>query len=166
MSGRHTVDLAQFTSWVPIEIRYSDLDTQGHVNNAVYFTYFEHARVRYLSAFRQRALDDVRGACERPGAKDDDAPPALADLAFVVATASCVYRRPIAGLDPIVVGVRRAGASRASLDLEYAICDRPHGRLFATGATTIVSIDPNSGRPRSLPPWAWRAGAETSWPSA
>ncbi len=153
-SGRHSVDLAQFPAWVPIEVRYSDLDTQGHVNNAVYFTYFEHARVRFLSNLRERVLDELR---RESGEGSDTRPAASADLPFVVATASCVYRRPITGLDPIVVGVRCAGASRASVDLEYALCDRPHGQLFATGATTLVSVDPASGRPRSLPRWASRA---------
>ena len=32
----------------PIEVRYGDLDPQGHVNNAKYLTYFEQARVHYL----------------------------------------------------------------------------------------------------------------------
>ena len=162
-SGRHTVDLARFTSWVPIEIRYSDLDTQGHVNNAVYFTYFEHARVRFLFRLRERALDEVR---RQPVGDGDARQAGSEDLPFVVSTASCEYRRPITGLDPIAVGVRCESASRASLNLEYVLCDRPHGQLFATGATTIVSVDPQSGRPRSLPRWAVRAAAETSWPDA
>lgn len=158
-SPRHTVDLARFTAWVPIEIRYSDLDTQGHVNNAVYFTYFEHARVRFLSALRERVRDELR---REPLESDEAWQAAAEDLPFVVATASCVYRRPITGLDPVTVGVRCESASRASLDLAYAICDHPHGQLFATGATTIVSVDPVTRRPRSLPRWAVRAAAETS----
>lgn len=162
-SGRHSVDLGQFTSWVPIEIRYSDLDTQGHVNNAVYFTYFEHARVRFLFTLRER----VQGEQGREPLGGDDARQADSeDLPFVVSSASCEYRRPITGLDPVAVGVRCESAARASLKLEYALCDRPQGQLFATGATTIVSVDPRTGRPRSLPCWAVRAAAETSWPDA
>jgi acyl-CoA thioester hydrolase len=37
-----------FRMAVPIEVRFRDLDAMGHVNNAVYFTYFEHARLHYL----------------------------------------------------------------------------------------------------------------------
>ncbi len=33
-----------------IEVRFSDLDALGHVNNVTYFTYFEIARVKYLCA--------------------------------------------------------------------------------------------------------------------
>ena len=32
----------------PIEVRYGDLDPQGHVNNAKHLTYFEQARIAYL----------------------------------------------------------------------------------------------------------------------
>jgi acyl-CoA thioester hydrolase len=31
----------------PIEVRFSDTDAMGHVNNAVYLTYFEQARLAY-----------------------------------------------------------------------------------------------------------------------
>ncbi len=33
-----------------ITVRFRDLDAMGHVNNAVYLTYFEEARVEYLKA--------------------------------------------------------------------------------------------------------------------
>lgn len=32
----------------PIQVRYIDCDMAGHVNNAVYFSYFENARVHYF----------------------------------------------------------------------------------------------------------------------
>lgn len=166
MSRRQNVDLELFTHWVPIELRYSDLDPQNHVNNAVYFTYFELARVRFLHALHEHALENMRREQEPERAGDGDARPTTADLGFVVVTASCFYRRPISGLEPVVVGVRCAGASRATIDLEYAICDRPQGTLYATGATGIVSVDSATGRPRSLPTWARLALGETSGPSA
>ena len=40
--------MSEFKFFHPIEIRYGDLDPQGHVNNAKYLTYFEQARVHYL----------------------------------------------------------------------------------------------------------------------
>ena len=39
--------MSQFRFYHPIEVRYGDLDPQGHVNNAKYLTYFEQARVAY-----------------------------------------------------------------------------------------------------------------------
>ena len=41
----------------PIEVRYGDLDPQGHLNNAKYLTYFEQARVNYLIDLGLFAVD-------------------------------------------------------------------------------------------------------------
>jgi len=40
--------MTRFEYETEIDVRYSDLDSLGHVNNAVYATYLELARVRYL----------------------------------------------------------------------------------------------------------------------
>ena len=46
---------------IPIESRFSDLDAYGHVNNAVYFTYLETARVKLFSDYcRYDALGHAR----------------------------------------------------------------------------------------------------------
>ena len=38
-----------YPSWYPVQIRFRDLDPLAHVNNTVYFIYFEEARSHYLS---------------------------------------------------------------------------------------------------------------------
>jgi acyl-CoA thioester hydrolase len=159
----------EFAVWVPVAVRYSDLDQQGHVNNAVYFTYFEQGRLGYFDAMRRLAraaagqaappaprlqgegssgVAGARALPIAPGATDD-----RLELPLVVSEASCVYLRPIASLAPVSVGVRAARIGHASIDLEYAIRSAPDGPLYATGGTTIVCVDLVSGRPRGLPPW-------------
>ena len=140
------VDLALFTYWVRVDVRYSDLDTQGVVNNATYLTYFEHARVHFFERLREER--------EGEGATGYMA----ADMPFVLARAACVYRRPITGLAPVHVGVRCTVTGRATIEMEYAICDRPGagGTLYASGATTAVCVDMRTGKPHSLPEWARR----------
>ncbi len=39
--------MSDFRFYHPIEVRYGDLDPQGHVNNAKHLTYFEQARIAY-----------------------------------------------------------------------------------------------------------------------
>jgi acyl-CoA thioester hydrolase len=151
-----------FALWVPVAVRYSDLDQQGHANNAVYFTYFEQGRLGYFDALRRlgcaAAGEDpapaptTRALQVAPGATDDQL-----ELPLVVSEAACAYRRPIASLAPLAVGVRAARVGHASLVLEYAACDEPGGVLYATGSTTIVCVDPVSGRPRGLPTWTLAA---------
>lgn len=148
------VDLSLFTYWVRVDVRYSDLDTQGVVNNATYFTYFEHARVHFF--------EQLRGAMEWQGAPAQSGGAigyTAAEMPFVLAKAACAYRRPISSLAPLQVGVRCTVAGRATIEMEYAICDRagPGATLYANGATTAVCIDMRTGKPRSLPEWARRA---------
>jgi acyl-CoA thioester hydrolase len=150
LNGKGRVDLSQIRFWVPVEVRYSDLDAQGHVNNATFFTYFEQGRVAFFAELRARQVTDTH-----PVMPGTEAP----DLPFVIANAACTYLRPVATLTPVVVGVRAARITHAAIEMEYAVCDLPAGLLYATGTTLTVSIDPVSGRPRPLPAWA-RLGPE------
>jgi acyl-CoA thioester hydrolase len=160
-----------FAIWVPVAVRYSDLDQQGHANNAVYFTYFEQARLGYFDAVRRlaraaqtsppghssadassRGVADAREFPVAPGATDD-----RLELPLVVSEASCTYLRPIASLTPVAIGVRAARIGHASLVLEYALRLGTGDPLYATGSTTIVCVDPVTGRPRGLPQWTLAA---------
>lgn len=145
------VELSLFTYWVPVEVRYSDLDTQGVVNNATYLTYFEHARVRFF--------EQLREAVTRGDQSSGTTGYTAADMPFVLARAMCAYRRPITGMAPLHVGVRCTAIGRATIEMEYVICDRPAsgGIVYASGTTTAVCVDPQTGRPRSLPDWSRRA---------
>src|SRR5207253_11431783 len=42
-----------FTCWYPVQIRFRDLDPLAHVNNTVYFTYFEEARSYYFDKLKR-----------------------------------------------------------------------------------------------------------------
>ena len=146
MTSRHEAADPALFRWTRIDVRYSDLDTQGHVNNATYLTYFEQARAAFLLDMRGRVLAS-------DGAPTDTPPGGLGVLTipFVVATAAVTYKRPITGMAPISVGIRCGDIGRASIEMHYAVCREPGGPLFATGATTIVRIDLATGRPRALP---------------
>ena len=142
----------QMRFWVPVEVRYRDLDTQGHVNNATFFTYFEQGRVAFFAQLRARH----QVAMETAGTGGTSPIPSThsPDLPFVVASAACTYLRPISSLTPLVVGVRSSRVTHAAIEMEYAVCDQPGGILYAAGTTLTVSIDPATGRPRALPEWA------------
>src|SRR5260370_10237367 len=157
MNGRHVrPDLARIVLWVPIEVRYGDFDVQGHVNNVGYFTYFEQARVEFFSQLRGRAREEAAPTTE-DGATSAGTALGPEDIPFVVISAEAVYRRPITVLAPVVVGLDCARLTHTSMDLRYVLCDQPGGTLYASGATTITSVDQQSGRPRALPGWARQA---------
>ena len=125
----------------PIEIRYNDTDALGHVNNAVYFSYFEAARGGYYT--------EVVG---HPFGTGPDAE----KRTFVIAEAHITYRAPAFYGEPLFVAVRVGWVSRSAFCLEYLVEVEasPIGdaRVVADGSTVQVFYDLARGRPMRTPP--------------
>jgi acyl-CoA thioester hydrolase len=117
------------------EVRWRDLDAMAHVNNAVYFTYLEHARVHYM---RHLGL-----------APDDPT-----DIRMIMAEASCRYLSPLRLGELVTVHIRVAEMRNSSFTYEYEITGND-GRLAATARTVQVCYDYNEARPARIPP-LWR----------
>jgi acyl-CoA thioester hydrolase len=103
---------------VPIDVRFRDLDALGHVNNAVYATYLESARLRYLSTV---------GIGEPPRPT------------MMVARLEIDYRKSILYGQRVEVGIRVAELGTKSFSLEYEI--QANGELAATGKSVQVWFD-------------------------
>ena len=106
---------------VPIEVRFNDIDGLGHVNNALYLTYLEHARMRF---FTQVA-----------GSKSER------DFPFILAMAALDYKAPIKMGSSPVVKFWTARIGGKSWDFDYEIRDGKTGILYATGKTVQVAYD-------------------------
>jgi acyl-CoA thioester hydrolase len=104
---------------VPHEVTWRDLDAAGHVNNAVYFTYFEWARTKYWY--------DLHGS-----------EPTLENLDFIVARAECDFREQLAMKDRIDICVRISELRNSSFDFEYAIRKSDGSEIAATGKVVMV----------------------------
>lgn len=116
-----------------VAVRYSDLDTYGHVNNAVYGTYCEEARVGYINeVFGVESIDEF---------------PA------VVASLSIDFRAPIREPTSVTVAVWVSRLGDSSMTMEYEL--RQSGQVVAEAETTLVTIDPATGETRPLPD-EWR----------
>ena len=127
-----------FQCSLPVKIRFRDLDAFGHVNNAVYFTYMEMARVEY---FTQIGL-----------LKSAEFPSPF----FIVAEATCQYKAPIDMGTPLAVQVRVSRLGNSSFDIEYRFVDEINGAVLAAGRTVQVTFDYTAGRSVPLPD-EWRA---------
>ena len=114
----------------PIQVRFRDLDALGHVNNAVYLTYFEAARMAYWMHVNGRA--DLRS------------------MDMILARAEVDYRAPVGYGDELEVGVRCASVKRSSFVLEQALVDRRTGKLVAQARKVLVHYDYAAGRSKPL----------------
>jgi acyl-CoA thioester hydrolase len=126
-----------FRFYHPIEIRYGDLDPQGHVNNAAYLTYMEQARLKYY---------------ERLGLFEGND---FIKMGVILAEATCTYKAPILYGTSIHVGVRTARLGNKSFEMEYAIEDQGSGEALATGKTIQVAYDYRAHQSIAIPE-AWR----------
>jgi acyl-CoA thioester hydrolase len=127
-----------FQCSTPIKVRFRDLDAFGHVNNAVYFTFMEMARVEY---FTQLGL-----------LKSAEFPSPF----FIIAEATCQFKAPIQMETPLIVQVRVSRLGHSSFDMEYRFVDEVRGTLMATGRTVQVTFDYRTNRSVPLPD-EWRA---------
>jgi len=125
-----------------IEVRYRDTDALGHVNNAVYLTYFEAARAGYYQALTGAAFGTDHGADGEP-------------RTFLIAEASVTYRAPAYFGEWLDVGCRVHWVSRSSFGLEYLITAAESSvgpaRDIAYGETAQVMFDPRARRPTRMP---------------
>ena len=117
----------------PVRVRWGDVDSMGHVNNAKYFTYCESARMSYFAAIGMDAFRDGG----RYG-------PALA-------AANLSFRRQVRYPADLAVWTRVAKLGRTSFTMDYEILDAQTGERVADGAGVIVWVDYESGLPEPLP---------------
>jgi acyl-CoA thioester hydrolase len=117
----------------PIRVRWGDVDSMGHVNNAKYFTYCESARMSYFAAIRLDAfLDGGRFG------------PALA-------AANLNFRRQVRYPAELQVWTRVSKLGRTSFTMDYEILDAATAERVADGAGVIVWVDYGTGKPEPIP---------------
>jgi acyl-CoA thioester hydrolase len=104
-----------FPVFTKIPVRFRDLDAKGHVNNAVYFTYWEIGRAHYFErVFGARTVEDTN---------------------FILATIRCDFVSQVSYGEDLEVGIRIPSVGRSSFDFEYelrASGGRPAARAWST----------------------------------
>ena len=121
----------------PIEVRYGDLDPQGHLNNAKYFTFIEQARISYV-----KTLGLWHGG-------------SFLQIGMILAEARMTFKAPILWGQPIQVGVRVDRLGNKSFDLSYSIQDAKTQIEHAVGSTVQVAYDYQSAQTIPIPD-EWR----------
>lgn len=131
---------ANFKQFEPIETRWADNDVYGHVNNVVYYGFFDTAVNRRLA--RAGLLDIEHGET----------------IGLVVET-GCRYHAATAFPDQLEAGVRVARIGSSSVRYEIAIFKQGEDTAAAEGFFVHVYVDRQTRRPKPLPE-RWRAELE------
>jgi acyl-CoA thioester hydrolase len=116
-----------------LQVRFSDCDPLGHVNNAAYLTYMEQARIvlwrRQLGTPWRRDPDTGRPA-----------------EGFILARAEVDFRSQAHDGDDLEVRLSLGGFGRSSATYDYEIVDVATGRLVVSARTVQVWFDYGAGR--------------------
>jgi acyl-CoA thioester hydrolase len=124
--------LSDYKYRTPISIRFSDIDAVGHVNNAVYLTYFEEARIKYWR-------DIVEWDMSENG--------------VIVGRTEVNYLKPILLHDEIACYLRTTRIGNSSFDVVHVLVKiTPAGEeICTTGKTVCVSYDYKANRSIPIP---------------
>lgn len=129
--------MTQFKFFHPIEVRYGDLDPQGHVNNAKTVTYLEQARIQYI-----KHLNLWQGG-------------SFLDIGIILAEIRVTYKAPIHFGQAVRVGVRVVRLGNKSFEMAYLVEDADTHTELATATTVQVAYDYR--QQKSIPiPAEWR----------
>lgn len=135
--------MEQFRFYHPIEVRYGDLDPQGHVNNAKHLTYFEQARIAYLVELGLFTKDQ-----------------SFMEIGVILADVHITYLAPIYFGEQIKVGVHISKLGNKSMTWEQNIVDVESRKEIAKGEVIMVTYDYRAEK-TILIPQEWREKIST-----
>jgi acyl-CoA thioester hydrolase len=126
-------ELAQFPVVIEQEVAWGDMDSYAHVNNVVYFRYFENARIPWLDRVGWMRSREETG------------------LGPIIASTSARYRRPLGYPDRLLVGVRAADVQADRVTIEYRVVSTRLNAVAAYGQAVVVSYDYRNARKCPIP---------------
>lgn len=125
--------LTEYPVVVDVPVVWGEMDAFEHVNNIVYFRYFETARIAY---FEKLDLPTFLGR--------DPVGPILSET-------TCRFRAALSYPDRVSIGARVASFGEDRFVMRYAVFSHRLGRLAAEGEGTLVCFDYRQNRKVPVP---------------
>lgn len=126
----------EFSYSVPVQVRFSETDMFGHVNNTVPITYFEFARIEYMKEL---------GLMQNWLLEENQLFPVVADI-------QVDYTQQVYFDEKLDVHVKIASVGNSSIDVHYWVTNEK-GETCFTGRGAMVQISKETGKGH---PWTER----------
>jgi acyl-CoA thioester hydrolase len=126
-------ELAAFPIVVEVDVAWGDMDSYSHVNNVVYFRYFENARIAYLDCIGWSALKLEAG------------------LGPILHSTSARFRKPVTYPDHLLVGARVTDVQADRVTFEFRLVSTALDAIACEGQGVIVSFDYRAGVKTPIP---------------
>jgi acyl-CoA thioester hydrolase len=114
--------LAGFPVVVEQAVAWGDMDSYRHVNNVVYFRYFENARLEYFRRLDWFAYEQETG------------------IGPILASTQCRFRRALTYPDTIRIGARVVAVDADRFTFDYRLVSERLGTIAADGQGVIVTL--------------------------
>jgi acyl-CoA thioester hydrolase len=125
--------LADFPVTVEVPVAWGDMDALGHVNNAVYFRYFETARISFFAELGLGSVQQSNG------------------VGPILHSASCRFRIPLTHPDTVTVGAQIGEVGDDRFVMRYRAVSHQHSAVAADGESLIVTFDYATGSKARVP---------------
>lgn len=114
-------------------VAWADMDVFRHVNNTVFFRFFEIARIAYLERI------------------DFDSEERQDGIGPILHSTACRFRRPVTYPDRVLTGARTVEVREDRFTMEYRVVSETLGAVAAEGSAVVVAYDYRRGAKARLP---------------
>ncbi len=114
-------------------VAWGEMDAYQHVNNVVYFRYFENSRLEYFRRLDWLAMQNDTG------------------VGPILASTQARFRKPLTYPDSILIGARIAEVGEDRLTMQHRIISRRLGAVATEGEGIIVTFDYAGGVKAPVP---------------
>lgn len=118
---------------IELPVVWGDMDAFGHVNNVVFYRYYECSRVEYIDRI------GLWDAMERNGTGP------------ILASSSCRYKFPLTYPDTVSVGSRTTRIEEDRFFMEHVIVSHKHRGIAAEGEGVIVTYNYRESSKQPIP---------------
>jgi len=125
--------LADYPIIVESPVIWGDMDAYEHVNNTVYFRYFETARIAFFDQLRFKEVKDETG------------------IGPILASTQCRFRIPLTYPDTVSIGARVTDVQGDRFTMLYRVVSHKHKKVAAEGDGLLIAYDYRALKKASLP---------------
>ena len=133
MAEKNPEDLSPWSARVTVPVAWGEMDAFGHLNNAVYFRYFENARIAYFE--RIGMLDFMQTSGIGP----------------ILASTECRFRIPLTYPDTVDIDARVSEIAAQHFLMDYRVISRNANAVAATGGGRVVCLDYQTSKKAAVP---------------
>ena len=115
--------LAEYPVIVESPVIWGDMDAYEHVNNTVYFRYFESARIAFFDQLKFKEVKDETG------------------IGPILASTQCRFRIPLTYPDTVSIGARVTDVEGDRFTMHYRVVSHQHKKIAAEGEGLLIAYD-------------------------